>query len=70
MPAQDATRLLTEVSDHPVFAHRLRRWTHPEAWMNVVYIFPSDEGADLANAAQLHFPRVQLPELVAALGTA
>jgi hypothetical protein len=29
--------------------------------MNILYIAPSDEGADLANAAQLHFPRVQLP---------
>jgi hypothetical protein len=71
MPTTDAVRLISTISGHPRFADRLRRWTHPEAWMNVVYIFPDEEdGAALANAAQLHFPRVQLPELVTALTTA
>jgi hypothetical protein len=70
MPTEDATRLISIISGHPTFAHRLRRWTHPEAWMTIVYIFPGDDGADLANAAQLHFPRVQLPELVTVLTTA
>lgn len=70
MPTGDATRLISTISNHPTFAHRLKLWTHPEAWMNIVYIFPGNEGgADLANAAQLHFPRVQLPELVTALST-
>ena len=24
-----------------MFAERLRHWTHPGAWMNIVYIFPA-----------------------------
>jgi hypothetical protein len=68
MPTDDAIRLISMISDHPAFGPRLRRWTNPEAWMNIIYIFPRDDGgADLANAAQLHFPRLQPPELVTAL---
>ncbi|HEY0539829.1 MAG TPA: hypothetical protein VGD53_15745 [Actinoallomurus sp.] len=68
MPTDSATHLIATIGNHPTFAHRLRRWTHPEAWMNILYIFPSDEGgAERASEAQLHFPRVQLPELVDAL---
>lgn len=68
MPTEDATRLISELGTHPTFGPRFRSWTHPDAWMNIVYIFPSDGGgAELANAAQLHFPSVQLSELVDAL---
>lgn len=68
MPTDSATRLIAALGSHPTFAERMRRWTHPDAWMNILYIFPSDEGgAELANATQLHFPRVQLLELVDAL---
>jgi hypothetical protein len=70
MPLPDATRLISSISNHPLFEHRLRRWTHPEAWMSIAYIFPNGEGvAEVTKAAQLHFPRVQLPELVEALAT-
>jgi hypothetical protein len=56
MPADDATRLIAILG------------AHPDAWMNSVYIFPGHErDADLANGAQLHFPREQVPELVEAL---
>jgi hypothetical protein len=64
----DATRLIAIFGAHPTFGPRMRSWTHPDAWMNIVYIFPGHErDADLANAAQLHFPREQVPELVEAL---
>ena len=68
MPTDDATRLISMISDHPIFGPRLKRWTHADAWMNIIYIFPASDGAvEPANAAQLHFPRLQLPELVTAL---
>lgn len=68
MPLADAARLISAISDHPAFGQRVRRWTHPEAWMAIAYIFPDDNGvAELTKAAQLHFPRVQVPELVEAL---
>lgn len=68
MPTSDAKHLITILGSHPTFGPRMRRWTHPEAWMNILYIFPSDEvGVELADAAQLHFPREQVPELVEAL---
>ncbi|MEV0407226.1 hypothetical protein [Actinoallomurus sp. NPDC050550] len=68
MPTNDAKLLISTLGSHPTFGPRMRRWTHPEAWMNILYVFPGDKsGADLADAAQLHFPREQLPELVEAL---
>jgi hypothetical protein len=68
MPVPDATRLISSISNHPLFEQRLRRWTHAEAWMSIAYIFPDDQGvAELTTSAQLHFPRVQLPELVETL---
>jgi len=68
MPTDDAKRLISALGSHPTFGPRMRRWTHPEAWMNILYIFPSaNGGADLADAAQLHFPREQLPELAETL---
>lgn len=68
MPTKDAMSLVAALGRLPQFAERMRRWTHPEAWMNIVYMFPGDEDvASVADAAQLHFPRVQLPELVQAL---
>jgi hypothetical protein len=68
MPTDHAESLVATLGRLPKFAERMRRWTHPEAWMNIAYIFPGDEdSADIADAAQLHFPRVQLPELVEAL---
>jgi hypothetical protein len=67
MPTGDATALTALLGTHPVFRERMRRWTHPESWMSIVYIFPTDQGADLADAAQIHFPRAQIPELTAAL---
>ncbi|GAA4908279.1 hypothetical protein [Streptomonospora salina] len=72
MPNDDAKALVAILGEHPAFAHRVRRWTHPEAWMNIVYMFPEDEGggAELADAAQLHFPRSQLSELVGVLFSA
>jgi hypothetical protein len=70
MPVANALRLISSISDHPLFSQRLRRWTHPEAWMSIAYIFPDFDGsAELAKSAQLHFPRVQIPELVEALTT-
>lgn len=67
MPTGDAKWLISAICENPAFTERLTRWTHPEAWMNIVYIFPSDYSAALAKTAQLHFPRVQIPELVEAL---
>ncbi len=67
MPTDDAATLVAMLGRHQKFAERMRRWTHPEAWMNIVYIFPEEGGASVANAAQLHFPRAQLSELVEAL---
>ncbi len=68
IPADDAKRLISVLGSHPRFGPRMRSWTHPEAWMNILYLFPGDNGgADLANAAQLHFPRDQVPELAEAL---
>jgi hypothetical protein len=68
MPTDDAASLVATLGRLPRFAERMRRWTHSEAWMNIVYVFPGKEGgATIADAAQLHFPRAQLSELVKAL---
>jgi hypothetical protein len=68
MPMPDATRVIGMLGKNPLFDERVRRWTHPEAWMSIVYIFPNGQGeAELMNAAQLHFPRTQIGELVEVL---
>lgn len=68
MPVDDAVALLDIVAGHDQFAERVRRWTHPEAWMSVIYVFPTDAGGvEPAKAVQLHFPREQIPDLTAAL---
>jgi hypothetical protein len=68
LPEADAIRLITLLGRHPVFGERVRRWTHPEAWQNVIYIFPAADGdAQRTSAAQLTFPHSQLADLIAAL---
>lgn len=51
-----------------MFGERVRRWTYHRAWMCIGYIVLDEDGeASMGKPAQLHFPRVQLDELVAAL---
>jgi hypothetical protein len=69
MPTGDAIRLIGMIKGDPRLGQLLGRWTHPEAWMNIVYILPNAQnGAALAATAQLHFPVLHIPELIAALG--
>ena len=68
MPLNDAQQLVTLLGRGPVLGHRVRRWTHPEAWMNICYLFPDEHDGEAAvTAVQLHFPNQQLPELLTAL---
>ncbi|MDS1270728.1 hypothetical protein RIF23_10495 [Lipingzhangella sp. LS1_29] len=68
MPHDDAARLVALLGDDPDFGWRLRRWTHPEAWMVVGYLFPETEkGAAWADTVQVHFPKIQMPDLLVAL---
>jgi hypothetical protein len=70
MPEEDALRLIGELGDDPIFHQRMRRWTHPEAWQNIVYLFPTSNGrAAPERTAQLTFPRNQLAELDLVLNT-
>lgn len=68
MPMPDANQLIAILGADPVFASRVRRWTHPEAWQCTVYIFPTDDGhARPADAAQINFPTEQIDEVTALL---
>ncbi len=68
LPEADAVRLIAILGESPQFAERMRRWTHPEAWQNIIHIFPTDDGyARRAHAAQLTFPGEQLGTLLEVL---
>lgn len=44
LPGDDANRLIGLLGADPVFGHRTRRWTHPEAWQAVVWLVPCRGG--------------------------
>lgn len=68
MPIEDAKQLIGVLGEHPVFGHHLRRWTHPDAWMPILYLHPTKDGqAELNPTVQIHFPKHQLPDLMSAL---
>ncbi|MFC5183201.1 hypothetical protein [Actinomadura harenae] len=68
LPEDDAVRLIAILGTSPEFAERVRRWTHPDAWQNVIHIFPTNDGhARRAPSAQLTFPREQLGALLKVL---
>ncbi|WP_433144944.1 hypothetical protein ACQPZ8_01165 [Actinomadura nitritigenes] len=68
LPTQDANRLVGILGADPLFAERVRRWTHPDAWQAVIWLFPTDDGyAGPEPAVQITFPADQLNDLVAVL---
>lgn len=68
LPAGDARRLIGALGTHPVFGERVRRWTHPDAWMAVGYLFPTADGrAEPEPLVQVSFPAAQIGQLLVAL---
>lgn len=68
LPEPDALRLIAILGKDPVFGERVRRWTHPDAWQSITYVFPTDTGeARRTGAGQLTFPKNQLDALVRVL---
>lgn len=63
LPTPDALRLVALLADDPRFADHVRHPWRPGSWRMNVPLGP----AGLADAALLHFPRQQLPQLVDAL---
>lgn len=63
LPIMDAMRLVALLSQEPPFVDRVRHRWRPGSWRMNVPLVP--EGLD--EAALPHFPREQLPELVALL---
>ena len=57
-------RLIGIIGSDPAFGQRVRRWTHPEAWQAMVWLFSADEGnARTESAAQITFPAKQIEDL-------
>ncbi|WP_344896457.1 hypothetical protein [Actinomadura meridiana] len=68
LPSVDANRLIGIVGANVVFGQRVRRWTHPEAWQAVVWLFPTNEGnARPEPNAQITFPANQIEDLTSLL---
>ncbi|MBZ9642466.1 hypothetical protein K8369_24420 [Streptomyces sp. PSKA30] len=63
MPTADAQRLATLLADTEAFGDRIRRPWSVGSWRMNVPLEPEGPSAE----ARLHFPRTQIPELVAAL---
>ncbi|MFE4665462.1 hypothetical protein ACFRI7_06010 [Streptomyces sp. NPDC056716] len=63
LPVDDATRLVAQLAQEPAFADRVRLRWRPGSWRMNVPLTP--DGPD--EAALLHIPRAQIPELVATL---
>ena len=63
LPIMDAMRLVALLSQEPLFADRVRRRWRPGSWRMNVPLVPDG----LGEAALLHFPREQLPQLVETL---
>ncbi|MFF4254984.1 hypothetical protein ACFY1L_27630 [Streptomyces sp. NPDC001663] len=63
LPITDAMRLVALLSQEPVFAARVRHRWRPGSWRMNVPLVP--DGLD--EAALLHLPRQQLPELIESL---
>jgi len=63
LPIPDAMRLVAMLADAPAFAERVRHRWRPGSWRMNVPLEPDG----LSDSALLHFPRVQLPELVEVL---
>lgn len=67
MPLPDTQRLASILLSTEFRDKITRRWT-PGSWrMHVPVIFDENRGIALDDAAQIHFPRNQIPSLTAAL---
>jgi hypothetical protein len=63
MPVSDAKRLADLLAGTEFRDKVTQRWT-PGSWrMHVPMIFNEHSGIDLADTAQIHFPREQIPRL-------
>ncbi|MBO2465222.1 hypothetical protein [Actinomadura violacea] len=70
LPVNDAERLIGILGGDQIFGHRMRRWTHPEAWQAVLWLIPTDDGcARPEPTAQITFPAPQIKDLVNLLTT-
>lgn len=70
MPVDDGQRLLNTLLDTSFRDQVTVRW-QPGSWrMHVPLVYREKNSIGLADAAQIHFPRDQIPELTAALATA
>jgi hypothetical protein len=67
MPLPAGCELLGYLAERPEYAERLRRWTHPQAWLAQVHLVPGESGTIELGHAQIHFPREQLDEVTAVL---
>ncbi|WP_327689044.1 hypothetical protein [Streptomyces tubercidicus] len=64
LPTPDAFHLVALLAEVPLFADRVRNPWRPGSWRTNVPLEPSG----LADAALLHFPSPQIPQLAEALG--
>jgi hypothetical protein len=69
MPVPDAKRLAAMLMETEFRDRLTQRWT-PGSWrMHVPLVFDGHHAIDLDDAAQIHFPRQQIPQLAATLAS-